>query len=279
MLDIRFNDLINFIQTADCSSMVMAAKKIGISQPALSESIKRLEFDIRNQLFYRSRNGIQLTSTGKIFLEKASILLDAYRQLDINSSTQEIFSGRTISIGCHTTVAQYCMPKALRLLSQHAPDYKIELKHDLSRNIQSQIQFGKTDIGIVVNPSRVPDIIIKRLAEDYVHVWSAKKNFDENTLVCHPHLFQSQSILNKWRNKPKKMITSDSIELIINLCSEGLGYAVIPERAVHVQKANLFKHEDLPCYKDELCLVYRPEFGKATPERLVIEVLMKSMSS
>jgi len=276
MLDIRFNDLKNFIQTADCDSMVMAAKKIGISQPALSESIKRLEQDIKIQLFYRSRSGIQLTSTGKVFLEKASVLIEAYQQLDISSTEQDVFSGRTISIGCHTTVAQYCIPKAFKYLSLHASDYKIELKHDLSRNIQSQIQFGKTDIGIVVNPSRVPDIVIKKLSEDFVHVWSTKKSFDENTLICHPHLFQSQSILNKWKNKPEKVITTESIELIVSLTSEGLGYGVIPERAVQLQKVNLVKHENLPFFKDEFCLVYRPEFGKIKSEKLVIEALTQS---
>jgi DNA-binding transcriptional LysR family regulator len=278
MLDIRFNDLKNFIQAADCDSMVMAAKKIGISQPALSESIKRLEQDIKIKLFYRSRTGIQLTTTGKLFLEKATVLMEAYRQLDINSTQKDIFSGRTISVGCHTTVAQYCIPKALKYLAQLTPDYKIELKHDLSRNIQSQIQFGKTDIGVIVNPSRVPDIVIKKLAEDFVYVWSSKKIFNQNTLICHPHLFQSQSILNKWKYKPEKIITTESIELIANLTSEGLGYGIIPERAVEMQKINLTKYENLPYFKDELCLVYRPEFGKIESEKIVIDALSQSFS-
>jgi hypothetical protein len=108
-------------------------------------------------------------------------------------------------------------------LKDKAPDYKIDLKHDLSRNIQADIQKGLIDIGIVINPTEVPDIVIQKLAIDTVQIWSAKGNKEHDTVICNLNLFQTQSILKKWKNKPKRIISTDSLELISRLTNEKIG--------------------------------------------------------
>lgn len=57
----RMTDLRNFVEASSCPTIMQAAQKLEISQPALSESIKRLESDLGYLLFYRSRTGIKLT--------------------------------------------------------------------------------------------------------------------------------------------------------------------------------------------------------------------------
>ncbi|MES2767816.1 MAG: LysR family transcriptional regulator [Bdellovibrionota bacterium] len=272
----RLNDLKIFVETSQCSTFSQAANKLEISQPAVSESIKRLEEDLSTTLFYRSRNGIQLTSSGKIILDKAHAALQSLDELYL--SKDGMFSGRTISVGCHSTVAQYFIPTALSYLKKQAPDYKIQLVHDLSRNIQSQIQFGNIDIGIIINPVEVPDLIITKLATDEVSVWTSKSGTDFNTIICNQHLFQSQSILKKWKNKPSKILGTDNLDLICRLVHEEIGYGIIPERAVSLSKFPLKKMSSLPSYKDDICLVYRPEFGKIPSEKLVVEALKKAIT-
>ncbi len=275
----RLNDISHFIETSSCKTIVQASHKLEISQPALSESLKRLESDLGYTLFYRSRTGIQLTPSGKLFLEKAKIALSYLHELDIKNDQSEIFANRTISVGCHTTVAQYSIPKALKFLKEKAPDFKIELKHDLSRNIQTEIQNGRIDIGLVINPVEVPDLIIQKLDYDKISVWSHPQVDESDTLICNPQLFQTQSILKKWKNKPHKIIATDSLELICRLTHEKIGYGVIPERAVLLSHNHLKVHNHLPTYKDEICLVYRPEFGKIACEKLVIDSLKSAIKS
>ncbi|MBY0414197.1 MAG: LysR family transcriptional regulator, partial [Bdellovibrionales bacterium] len=229
-------------------------------------------------LFYRSRSGIKLTSSGKVFLTKAQNVLLAIDSLNIKNDGENIFGGRTIVIGCHPTVAQYSIPKSLLYLKANAPDFKIELKHDLSRNIQVEIQRGSIDIGIVVNPAEVPDLVIQKLAIDMVGVWSAKTDETLDTIICNLELFQTQSILKKWKNKPSKIISTDSLELICRLVAENIGYGIIPERAVRLSGAKIKSHMNLPIFKDEICLVYRPEFGKTLPEKMVISSLKNAIA-
>lgn len=272
----RLSDIRNFVEMASCKTIIQCANKLEISQPALSESLKRLEQDLGCILFYRSRSGIQLTPSGKVILDKAQTALRAFVDLDIIAKEENVFAGRTIVVGCHSTVAQYSIPKALKYLKSIAPDYKIELRHDLSRNIQADIQRGVIDIGIVINPARVPDLIIRPVAADIVGVWANKSSKNLDTIICDPNLFQSQSILKKWKDKPSKIISTDSLELICRLVAADIGFGIIPQRAVNLLSTQLRQLEKLPIYKDEIALVYRPEFGKVASERLTVEALEKS---
>ena len=274
----RISDILNFVATSTCSTIIQAASKLEISQPALSESLKRLESDLGLVLFYRSRSGIQLTPSGKSFLDKAHHAVQALNDLEYKTDAEAIFSNRTIRIGCHSTVAQYCIPQTLSYLKDKAPDYKIDLKHDLSRNIQSDIQKGLIDIGIVINPTEVPDIVIQKLATDTVHIWSAQRHEEFDTIICNMNLFQTQSILKKWKTKPKRIISTESLELISRLTHEKIGFGIIPARAVELYGHSLKAQTSLPSYKDNICLVYRPEFGKITAEKMTIEAIKKAFN-
>jgi len=276
-MSFRISDLKNFIETAHCSTMSEAARKLEITQPALSESIKRLEEDLGEVLFYRSRSGISLTSTGESVLEKAKIAMSSLLDVESFKAGDSSFKGRFITIGCHPVVGSYFLPRALKALEKKAPDYRVDLKHGLSRVIQAEIQKGLIDIGIVINPIFVPDLIVKKVSQDNVCLWSSKKGPIGNKLICNLDLFQTQSILRKWKEAPADIINTDSLELIVRLVANQVGYGIIPERAVHLFNADFKKHKDTPSFKDDICLVYRPEFGKNEFEQAVIESLKSAM--
>lgn len=274
----RMTDLNNFLQTSTCRTISEGAIKLGISQPALTESLKRLESDLNQILFYRSRSGIQITPFGREFLIKTERALLALRSLENLDDGDSVFHGQSIRIGCHSTVGQYVLPPALTYLAEQAPDYKIELRHDFSRNIQLEVQRGNLDIGIVVNPVDVPDLVIKKIGADVVKVWSGGGRFDSGTLFCNTQLFQTQNILRKWKKKPQKIVDTDSLELICQLVGAGLGYGIIPSRAVALSSAKLSSENDLPSFSDVLSIVYRPEFGSSRAEALTREALTRSLT-
>ena len=136
-----------------------------------------------------------------------------------------------------------------------------------------EIQKGRIDLGIVINPIQVPDLIIKSLGKDVIYVWTHKLDFIHDTIICNPNLNQTQYILKRWKNKPQKIISTDSLELICQMVAEGIGYGIIPGRAVQLSKPTLKKCTSLSSFDDEITLVYRPEFGKIPAEKLLIESL------
>lgn len=63
-----------FYYVAKEKSITKAAKKLYISQPAISKSLKKLEEELNIELFFRNLNGVELTEAGKVlyfYIEKA----------------------------------------------------------------------------------------------------------------------------------------------------------------------------------------------------------------
>lgn len=269
----RITDLKNFSVAAQCPTLSEAARRLSITQPSLTGSIQRLEQDLGALVFYRSRSGIKLTPRGRLFLSKVQMLLTKLEDLDTVPSSEKIFGGQVIRVGCHSTVAAYTLPKALSFLNSQAPDYKVELHHDHSREIQFKVQKGILDIGIVINPVRVPDLVISKLGSDVMGVWKAQGSKHLDTLICDPELVQSQFILKKWKELPKKMITTNSFDLICRLCASGIGYGILPKKAVDLSGQNLKLVTNFPTYKDEIALVFRPEFGRTLAESITLKAL------
>lgn len=274
-MNFRINDLKNFLIVTSGKTMSAASKKLGITQPALSESIKRLEKDLKCVLFYRSRNGIQLTPIGKVVLDKAKNATSILGEIENIQGLGTQFGARVVTIGCHYSVALRHLPQALKYLEKVAPDYKIIFKHDLSRNIQSDIQQGLIDIGIVVNAIDSADLIIRDIGIDVVCVWGKKKTHSDK-VFCNLDLIQTQHILRKWKNQPKTKIHTESLELIVKLAEEGLGHGIVPESLIKQSASNLIKDESAPMFNDKISVVYRPEFGKTVAEREVVLSLMNN---
>ncbi|WP_372655444.1 LysR family transcriptional regulator [Halobacteriovorax sp.] len=271
---IRQNDINNFIEISNFPSLSLAAKKLEVTQPALSDSLKRLETDLGYKLFYRTKNGISLTPEGRTTLEKAKEIQNLLSNLNVQKES-DLFP--TINLGCHTTVGSYFLPKFFQLAAKEVPKYKVKLNHGLSRNIQSEIQSGKIDIGVVVNPLMSPDLIIRPLLRDTVHVWKAKKIAVQNQVIADTNLFQTQSIIKKWKKDFEDIIHTDGLELIARMTEQGCGYGIIPERVVKLLNSDLVKVANTPNFKDEFFIVYRPEFGKSNYEKKILELIYNSV--
>jgi len=276
-MDFRVSDLENFIATASCRTLSEGAQKRGITQPSMSESIRRLEADLGCKLFYRSKEGIRLTPSGRLILDRGRQATEALFELGALRREKGTFQGRRVTIGCHPTVAAYALPATLLALSRSAPDFHVDLVHNFSRTVQAQIQAGQVDVGIIVNPTRIPDLVIRKLASDTVAVWRAQRGKPQHRLICDPELFQAQAILRKWRSCPRDIISTTNLELVARLTDSGIGVGILPSRAVTLYGVKLRKVAGTPTYTDEIAMVHRPEFGRLPYERHVLEALRSSL--
>src|SRR5262245_20635952 len=112
-MDFRLSDLENFIAAASCRTLSEGAAKRGITQPSMSESIRRFEADLGCKLFYRSKQGIRLTPSGRAILDRGRRATEALVELGTLDRAGGTFQGRRVIIGCHPTVASYALPATL----------------------------------------------------------------------------------------------------------------------------------------------------------------------
>lgn len=274
----NFSDLLYFVEIAETQNISRAAERLGVSQPSLSTSIKRLEDSLDTQLLLRTKSGVRLTKDGHFFMTKVNELIQQWSGIrdGIKQSSTEA-TGR-YRLGCHSAVAQYTLTQFLPQLMHDHPKLEIELYHDLSRKVCEQVISFELDIGIVVNPVSHPDLVIKEICQDTIQFWfsTSAKNVNKDVLICNPQLLQTQDILQRMRKKKldfARTINSSSLDVIADLVKSGAGVGILPTRVAQIHNFKLF-NKDYPNYNDRICLVYRADMPKTYANRLIVEAIL-----
>ncbi|KTD55569.1 LysR family transcriptional regulator [Legionella santicrucis] len=271
------DDIKYFIIVSETLNITRASEIIGISQPALSYAVKRLENKLGGQLLIRLKTGIQLTKLGEEFKRRSYRLLYEWEQAQnlANSESGLIQANYTIAI--HPSVALHTLEYFMPQLQVNFPKLNFNFIHGLSREMTEKIISWEADFGIVVNPIKHPDLVINKLREDEVTVFYAQNAQDK--LIYDQNLAQSQYILKKLGKKIifNGVLNSANLEVVAKLTSLGLGYGFLPSR-VASQYAHLKKLKDAPVFHDEICLVYRPEKHKNPVSKKIIQIIKASLS-
>lgn len=275
----NFKDVENFQKISQYKSFSIASQIMGVSQPTLSESVKKLENELGVTLFYRSKKGIKLTPQGHNALKKAIGLLNLKSEMS-NLVTKNNELAMTYRIGTHPIVGSYFLKDFLKKIDEKHPNMSIEIDHGRSMEIQTLVQNGDVDIAIVVNPVRNPDLIIKKICSDEVCIWraSGNKRVDEEKLIADIGLIQTQSILRKWKNPPSRFITTNDFHLIGELAEAGIGHGILPAKFVNRNKLKLRQVFKSNFFSDNLSIIYRPEFGKSPNEKFLIKTISQTLS-
>lgn len=262
-------DLSYFVEVASTSNLSRAAERLGISQPSLTLAIQRLEHSIGTSLLIRSKKGVALTQSGKQLLLHSRELLHRWDHVRGRAlaSVREVQGSYTI--GCHASVALYSLPKLLPQLIEENPQLEITLTHDLSRRISERVIRMDVDVGVVVNPVKHPDLVIRKLCQDEVTFWVGKgdrkvQNFrsGESVLICDPDLLQTQDLIKKLKRRGiqyNRVLASSSLEVITELVASGAGIGIIPGRVAGRASGKLRPIPQAPVFQDEICLLYRVE--------------------
>lgn len=267
-------ELTYFVELAQTLNMSRSAEKLGVTQPTLTTSLKKLESNLGTDLFVRSKSGIQLTKFGVRFLVEAKDLLEKWNNLAIDIKKHEVDIQGQFSVGLHQSVAQYSLPLFLPSLLKDYPDLSFSFHHDLSRKITENIISFKLDFGIVINPVSHPDLIIRELCLDEVTFFKSKDCKNPDVLFYDPDMLQSQTLLRECKKKMiefSRLMPSSSLEVIRGLVASSAGVGILPARVAHFEKSHklVVAFNKAPIFNDRLCLIYR-RMGKKTKAQEVI---------
>lgn len=273
------------MEVAQTLNISRASERLGITQPSLSTSIKRLEDSLNTQLLIRSRSGVQLTKAGTEFLNHSRKLLEYWEETKRITQNQEQKISGVFKIGVHPSVALYTLKEFLPQLLSENQSLEIQLSHDLSRKITEKVISFELDFGIVVNPVRHPDLVLTELCRDEVSFWVSQNNklsqANLDTLICDMDLNQSQDLLQKIKNKKLKFtryLSSKNLEVICDLTAHGCGVGILPKRvATRVKEYKLKLYdENLPVFQDKIFLAYRSDYQKSVASKAIVKAIKES---
>lgn len=145
-----------FYTVALSSSISRASEQLGISQPAVSQSIALLEKQLGCQLFARSPRGVTLTAEGAALLpfvsQAMAMLGHAQRHFE---ELGQLATGR-LRIGASDTLCKYWLLPRLSEFHARYPGIALQVTNRTSRETLNLLRDGQVDIGLVHLPLEVP---------------------------------------------------------------------------------------------------------------------------
>jgi len=128
MRSLNLDQLRAFVEVVEEGSFTAAAKKLNLTQPAITHQIHELERRFKTELVERLGKHIQLTEAGEKLIEHARYLLENdARAHDAMRKFVDGWLGR-VRIGTSMTVLMYVLPPLLRELKTEHPQLEIHLK-------------------------------------------------------------------------------------------------------------------------------------------------------
>ena len=141
----KLSQIRNFIAVAECGSVQAAGRQLGITQPAITRSIRDLEQELGTPLFERSGAGMALTSIGQVVLRRAEgVQAGLDRIQDEVAQLTGRDSGR-VSVGLSFVAHAGLLPKVIRAFRRTAPHVRLDIKESLFAAVDSDLQNGVID--------------------------------------------------------------------------------------------------------------------------------------
>jgi len=168
-----FAKLETFLTVVKEKSFSKASKKLGISQPAVTQQIKWLEDYLDNKIVQRKKNGITLTKTGEDLYRVAQRLERCVNNVE-RDIIKIINKELTFVIGASFTIGNYVLPYCLNEL-QDAIENEVLIHVDTTDHVLQQLLDKKIDLALVEAPVLVDGVIHKQWLEDELVLFSNSK--------------------------------------------------------------------------------------------------------
>ncbi len=147
--DIDLNLLVVFQEIYQERQISAVAKRLGLSQPAVSNALARLRRHFADDLFVRTAQGMQPTTLAEHLSEPIALSLAHITQaLNRQSSFEPLSSQRQFSIAMTDVGEIYFMPDLLHLLEQHAPQLRLNIVRANSIDLKAELESGRIDLAL-----------------------------------------------------------------------------------------------------------------------------------
>lgn len=252
------------------SNYSKAAESLYISQPYLTQVIKRLEKELDCQLINRSEQPYRLTEQGKVYYDYLGSLEAVYANMcrQINAITN--MDTQTIKIGILPSIGTYLLPLFLPKFLHLFPESQIELIEDIPENNEQRLLKGEVDFLIGQNSSNLaPNLLAVSWGNHryYAIIPHSCELYQENTAIIESGTMamdrllrqrlvltakgsairaQLDHLLSIYKIKPNIIIESSEIATVKHLAMADVGLTFIPESLVVAPCPSKFNIYPLP---------------------------------
>lgn len=138
-----------FVAMADAGSLMKAAERLRVAQPALSVHLSNLELDFGVQLVRRSNRGIELTPEGELLYERAVELLRFHADAIASLRARRTKPSGRVSLGLPSTLPGIVTPALYKAIREQLPDVRLYIIDASTAILHEWLQDGKIDFAVL----------------------------------------------------------------------------------------------------------------------------------
>lgn len=283
-------------------NITSAAKKLYISQPALSRMILDLERSLGTPLFVRDRGNLHPTQAGEIYLKGCREVLAVSHS--VNKQISDLGGSRSgrIVLGVTAVTGEFLLPQILDDFEREYPQVELILTEEKAGVLQDLVKRGKTDLAFMYQTD--PELECHMIAENPVYI-QAPPAFTEGKTGWKPgkqnpqieaQMLQNQSLillkkgrgmraiaeqfLKQFSITPARVFETENIHLASRLAALNRGFTFIPGIAVSPlmqdgQNGYYCQVKDYPMKRSLYCC-YRGQSYQTEAERYLISLIQKT---
>lgn len=293
---IELNHLRYFFEVAKAGSFTEAARKLRISQSALSKAVGLLEQSEGVRLLERSKRGVTLTTVGTEVYQKSLSIFQTVQEIQNTCrGTKEVCEGN-LYFGASDHISNYLLVKKLREMRVAHPKVTTSTfsgtpNEVISAMLNNEVEFGlfvtrinipqityepilPVEMAIVYSPKLLPkqkqlsNAQLKNILREIGIITSIRSDYQN-----HP----SQDLLDLMGKDPKVAFEANSQETQKRLCIEGGGVAFLARFMVEkeIKDGSLLELETEEKITYNLQLARRKSFPLSLNARTFLEILKR----
>lgn len=242
-MEINFELYKMFYNVAKNQSFSKAAETLYISQPAVTQSIQKLEEQLGGKLFYRTKKGVTLTEEGKNLLQYIKNSIETINNAENKFSQYINLEEGKIRIKGGSVLNKVLLYKPLKKFIEVYPNIRIDLSNGLTSESMNELNNGEIDMVLLNLPyennisENITIIECKDIESGFFVSKEYYKKINKGTLTCDELSKYSlilpkkgsgtEDIIDKYLKENNLILTAkyecSSINNIADLIREGMG--------------------------------------------------------
>jgi LysR family carnitine catabolism transcriptional activator len=274
-MNVTLRQLHAFLRLAASRNFSNAAQEVGLSQPAFSLSIRRLEETIGARLFDRDTRTVALTPEKQEFLPVAQRLVEDWTAAF--SDIRELIAKRRgrVVVAALPSLAAAVLPSTLARYATAYPGVELGVRDVIADEILNLLKAGKADLGLSVDPGEADDLVFEPLLSDRFvlicrndHPLARRERATWADLARHPFIAMARSTsvrqhieraLDRAGVHVSQVIEVDHLATVSGMLAAGLGLTSLPSLCLPVvlQESMAWRPVDEPEMHRRLGLLRR----------------------
>jgi DNA-binding transcriptional LysR family regulator len=280
-----------FVTVAREGTFTRAAERLYITQPSLSEQIRKLETELGSPLFQRLGRKLALTSAGDALLPHAQRIMAEVEQA--RTRIQEVRGLRRgrLAIGVLPSPAARLLPTFLADFRRRHPGVEVVLREEnASADFEQMVHDGVLDLAIIRLPKRRPDLeetfLVREpmvLVVPHGHRLAERRSVELVELAGEPFVtmkvgYGLRDLLDRLCRQagfePKIVFETAHMGSVVGLVVAGMGVTVVPRMAAG-QEGRRIRVSDPHAYR-ELGVIWRQGQPLAPAATIFLDMLRRS---